>query len=548
VIFAGTPHRGSDKAKWASSATRLAAAIQKDHSSRMSKALERGSSTLEELQDWFKRIQNNFHIFTFVEDLPCPKIGKIVEADSVVINCDHEKKRLINANHMEMVKFDSENCNEYKKVKDVFTQIHQHISADEMRGVSQPGRLDSNRGSFVRSPDWSQSRYSTRTLEESRPRLSIQQGVPTFQQQMNELGRVNTIRSEEHVTLSPRQTSYQSPGPSSPRPSSDRLVNRASTTTLGTIASGTSRHSSSQSVPRIREQEPPSTERSEYRKYQQLSAFPVLSGTLTKGAVQVFDQGKMFSRQRDRNFAKNLITASQCFKRALALLPADADRSDFASTHYQLMGVEFEMAFHRDMAPQEKLSHLRTAEQHGWDASNNARQSTNSGLLAQVQLYMAVIKGRSAEINERLGVGAQEIRRQKDDALSEIAIAIEKVRELRPARLQESDSFAETWNKRLRPPSPPGPNTRIITTPPAPPLLPGPPNSMTTNSPPAHSPPPYFPMSSTIIIPSTAELDTIPPYSNTIPPYAELDTSGQLTTARYLHSEYASPLYTPGGL
>jgi len=318
---------------------------------------------------------------------------------------------------------------------------------------------------------------------------------------MNELGRVNTIRSEELVALSPRQTRYQSSGASSPRPSSDRLVNRASTTTLGTIASGTSRHSSSQSVPRIREQEPPSTERSEYRRYHQLSAFTVLSGTLTK-AVQSFEQGRMFSRQRDRNFAKNLITASQCFKRALALLPADADRSDIASTHYQLMGVEFEMAFHRDMAPQEKLSHLRTAEQHGWDASNNARQSTNSGLLAQVQLYMAVIKGRSAEINERLGVGALEIRRQKDDALSEIAIAIEKVRELRPARLQESDSFAETWNKRLRPPSPPGPNTSIITTPPAQPPPPGPPSPMTTTSPPADSPPPYFPMSSTITIPS----------------------------------------------
>ena len=533
MIFAGTPHRGSDKAKWASIATNLAAVVHKDHSSKMSRALERGSSTLEELQDWFRKIQNHFHVFTFVEDVPCPKIGKIVEADSAVISCDHEKKRLIHANHVEMVRFGSEHCNEYKKVKDAFRQIHQHISADEVQGVGQPGRLDNHRGSYVRLPEGSQMRYSVGVMGESRPRLSIQPEVSTFQQQMNDPGRVNTVRSREDIALSPRQLSHRSSGASSPKPSSGRLVNRASTTTLRTVESGTSRHSSNQSIPHFRDQEAPNTDRSGYCMSHRPYGSPMLlrDANNVAPAVRLVDQGKVFVRQRDRNFAKNLITASQCFKDALGLLPADADRTDFASTQYQLMGVEFEMAYHRDMTPQEKLSHLRSAEQYGWDASYNARQSTNAGLLAQIQLYMAIIKGRSAEVNERLGVGAQEIRRQKDDTLSEIAIAIEKVRELRPAKLQDSEEFAATWIKRLSPPtsSPPASNTTSTRSSVA--------SSMSNLS------SPY-----TMTTPSAAELEAHRPYTNTIPPFAELDTSGQLTSARYLHPEYTSPLYAPGGL
>ena len=255
--------------------------------------------------------------------------------------------------------------------------------------------------------------------------------------------------------------------------------------------------------------------------------------------MQLVAQGKKLVRQRGTNFARNLITASQCFKRALDLLPPDADRTGFAEIQYQLMGVEFEMAFHRDMMPQEKLSHLRSAEQHGWDASYNARQSTNSGLLAQVELYMAIIKGRSAEVNERLGVGPQQIRRQKDDVLSEIAIKIEKVRELRPNKLQESIDFADTWTKRLGPP--PSPSAPAYS-PPTPAYSPSTPAHSPTTS--ANITTPFAveldasPRSSASAIPSFAELDISPRSSaSAIPSFAELDGSGQLVTARYLQPE-----------
>ena len=183
------------------------------------------------------------------------------------------------------------------------------------------------------------------------------------------------------------------------------------------------------------------------------------------------------------------------------------------------MSVEFEMAFHRDMAPQEKLSHLRTAEQHGWDASYNARQSSNSGLLAQVQLYMAIIKGRSAQVHERLGVAAQEIRKQKDDALSEIGVAMERVREHRPTKVQESIDFAETWTKIL------SPTKMINATPPPPAAVPNTAASTIT---------PSIPV---------AELDTSRLKENiTMPSCAELGVSGhEMTTATYLLPESSSP-------
>ncbi|KAL9098679.1 MAG: hypothetical protein Q9163_005707, partial [Psora crenata] len=438
VVFAGTPHRGSDKAKWAGMATKLASLIQKDHSSQLSDALKRGSETLEVLQDWFKKIQDNFHVFTFVEGLPCPKIGNIVEPESAVINCQHEKRRMIHANHMEMVRFKHGNCNEYKKIKDAFTQIYQHGIGKRMQGAVGPsGRLDSSRGSYPAALEGSRPKGSNSTQElQQRPKLLA------YQQQNISPGRVNTRTPEELIESFSRQSSNRLTSSDSLGQYSQRLHNRASTTTLDTTWSGASQKSDQSA-----------------RSYECRWA-----GYADKNGYYFMEQGKRFAGQRDRNFAKNLTIAKQYFKKAHDLLSPGSDRADFASVQYQMMNVEFQMAFHRDMTPQEKLSHLQTAEQHGWDASNNARQSTNSGLLVQVQLYIAIIKGRRAEIHERLGVSAHEIRKQKDDALSEIFIACEKTRELNPSNLQESVAFAQSWTDRLKPPPQPAGPPETITT------------------------------------------------------------------------------------
>lgn len=261
VIFAGTPHRGSDQTRWASCATRLATVVQKDHSSRMSRPLERGSETLEVLQDQFKKIQNNFHLFTFFEELPVHKVGKIVERDSAVINCDHEVTRMIHADHMEMVRFDDRSCNEYKKVKDAFQQIHQQSIYNSSQGtIYRPATFNRNHGSYTRVP------------EEFAPRNSVQQGLPTSQRQTIDLGRADTITAEDYARLTSRRSSGMSSGASSPRAPVHHLTNRASTTTIGTLGSTTSRRSD-QSIPRLNEQEPSHPNETEQRKYHPLQPF-----------------------------------------------------------------------------------------------------------------------------------------------------------------------------------------------------------------------------------------------------------------------------------
>lgn len=68
IVFAGTPHRGSGKAKWASIATNFAHLVLKDHNDKVVDALERGSETLERLQVNFSKILMSLPVFSFFED------------------------------------------------------------------------------------------------------------------------------------------------------------------------------------------------------------------------------------------------------------------------------------------------------------------------------------------------------------------------------------------------------------------------------------------------------------------------------------------------
>lgn len=155
-------------------------------------------------------------------------------------------------------------------------------------------------------------------------------------------------------------------------------------------------------------------------------------------------------RKDKKLYAQNLITARQYFANAdKALASCKPDPAASVSVLYQLMNVEFEMAFNRDMSAEEKISHLQKAEQYGWDASGYARQSSSAGDSAHVKLFLAIIKGRKAEVHAKLGVSPHDIRKQKNEALSEIFLAIEEVRESGHANLKQSVDFSTTWTQRL---------------------------------------------------------------------------------------------------
>jgi len=189
--------------------------------------------------------------------------------------------------------------------------------------------------------------------------------------------------------------------------------------------------------------------------------FPKITDTQWSIA-DLMEQGLYYMHKKDKKlYAQNLITARQYFANAQNTLTSfKPDPAQSVSVLYQLMNVEFEMAFNRDMSAEEKISHLQKAEQYGWDASGYARQSSNAGDSAHVKLFLGVIKGRKAEVHAKLGVSPEDIRKQKDEALSEIFIAMKEVRESGHVNLKQSIDFSTTWTQRLKEPMP-EPQTNI---------------------------------------------------------------------------------------
>lgn len=74
ILFAGTPHRGSNAAKWP---TRLAWLVQSDRKAELISTLRQGSQQLDDIQQHFKQILENFAVYSLLEEVPYPRIGKV---------------------------------------------------------------------------------------------------------------------------------------------------------------------------------------------------------------------------------------------------------------------------------------------------------------------------------------------------------------------------------------------------------------------------------------------------------------------------------------
>lgn len=252
ILFAGTPHHGSVKANWAATAKSLAWFVQRDQSHHLVNALKQGSDTLDTLQENFKNILESFAVYTLLEEVPYPSIGKvsmsfrgvfwlkligiqIVEKDSARIGW-HEVEISIHANHREMVKFTHPHDPNYKRIRGAFKDIvRDRIEASEQDQNSWARMVNWNRPSFIGALD-----TSFKGGETSR------QNLLTFdQQEPFGFGRVQTLAPDE-----PAQWIAA-------RRSSERLMlsaesfggsverNRGSPTILGNVGSGSSRSSQS---------------------------------------------------------------------------------------------------------------------------------------------------------------------------------------------------------------------------------------------------------------------------------------------------------------
>ena len=169
--------------------------------------------------------------------------------------------------------------------------------------------------------------------------------------------------------------------------------------------------------------------------------------------VKNMEQGTRFLKQRDGNVEQNLVTAQSYFALAKGLLlkAPNPNPESFTQLYYQLMNVEMEMSYGRELSAEKKRAHLQAADFYGAEASSWARSGGSAGSLTQVMLQQAVLMGRRAEVDARLGMSPQEVRRQKDNAISGITGALQELQYCRRSGLEETNVWAENWRRRFQP-------------------------------------------------------------------------------------------------
>ena len=125
------------------------------------------------------------------------------------------------------------------------------------------------------------------------------------------------------------------------------------------------------------------------------------------------------------------------------------------------MLAEFQTSFNRRKVFPQLLWHIQQAEQHGCDAAANTYMAMHNTpksktrmnfLLLRIRLHIAIVRGRTAEINERMRVPSHVIKGQKDEAIGEVFGAMEGIRDAVGVGVGdgENECLAWTWTKRLR--------------------------------------------------------------------------------------------------
>ncbi|TIA28946.1 hypothetical protein D6C78_10492 [Aureobasidium pullulans] len=124
VIFLATPHRGSDKVRFADviyKAAKLTGNLPNDH---LLNALRKDSDVLEAQRASFATISKEMPIKCIYEELATMR-HMIVEESSAVIDGFHVRKASIQADHIAICKFDSPDDGGYKKVKNFLLDMYQ---------------------------------------------------------------------------------------------------------------------------------------------------------------------------------------------------------------------------------------------------------------------------------------------------------------------------------------------------------------------------------------------------------------------------------------
>lgn len=116
ILFLGTPHNGSDIAKWGLLLHNICTAVLPkkvmDGSSQLVQALRKDNETLQHINSLFADIMGRFHIYLFHETRTTDLRGTreiIVDEASAAPYLEGVERMGIEADHSHMCKFDDEN-------------------------------------------------------------------------------------------------------------------------------------------------------------------------------------------------------------------------------------------------------------------------------------------------------------------------------------------------------------------------------------------------------------------------------------------------------
>lgn len=117
ILFFGTPHKGSDIARWGSRLERICGAILPrrlvDTQSQLIDALKTNHETLQNIDRQFSQLTSRFHIYFFHEGKPTNLNGSlqyIVDEDSASPNIQDVERASIQQDHFRMCKFENKSA------------------------------------------------------------------------------------------------------------------------------------------------------------------------------------------------------------------------------------------------------------------------------------------------------------------------------------------------------------------------------------------------------------------------------------------------------
>lgn len=169
--------------------------------------------------------------------------------------------------------------------------------------------------------------------------------------------------------------------------------------------------------------------------------------------ARIMLQGEQHScKPRRESITESLSAALACFSRADAMLRQSGNDDPYLQlkVYFRLMTVEFDLSHNRHWSIEERINHIRRAEEKGSMALRAALTSQKAIETAQVRLEQSFLKGRKAELEEQKGkASTRETRRVKGDALREMNEAIQKLGDLDREKYMEYVKRASSWKTRL---------------------------------------------------------------------------------------------------